>query len=271
MLNLPGIVDHPFYVHGPEDRYVSECLLNTGRMEPLETRIFLDLIPYAQGVLDIGSNLGYYAVIAGLVGSAGVPIIAVEPDPCNAALLRRNIAQHPRTKKVVVIEAAVSDRTGQADLHLSQDNFGDHRIAPEIYMPRKTVAVKTLTLNKLLAQYPEVDLIKLDTQGAEPLILLPAFDALWARRDRLTLVLEFWPEVISAETAKSLLDQLDCLELSLFDLNEDAGRVTSVTSADVLAYHDQSVRGMEQRPFTNLLATSRKDVAKMIEQTFLRY
>ncbi|MEM7624765.1 MAG: FkbM family methyltransferase [Planctomycetota bacterium] len=269
VLRLPGLAKRPFYVHGPADRYVSQCVIDTGQMEPLETRLFLELMPFTHGLLDVGSNLGYYAVIAGHVGAEGLPIVAVEPDPRNVELLRHNLALHPRTRHVQVVEAAVSDHVGTADLYLSDDNFGDHRILPTADTSRQALGVSTVTLEMLLRQHIDVDLIKLDTQGAEPLILLPAFDALHARRESLVLVLEFWPEVLGEDTAVALLEMFPRLGFSLFDLNEDRSRISATTVSEVLAYFRACVAGRDTRPFTNLLATARRDVIEMIERTFL--
>jgi len=77
---------------------------------------------------DVGANIGIYSLLAArLVGPTG-KVIAVEPEPANAALLRKNIALN-QYKHVEVIEKAISERPGILELYLS-NYAGSHSIFP---------------------------------------------------------------------------------------------------------------------------------------------
>jgi FkbM family methyltransferase len=265
--NLPGGGEHPFYVHGEADRYVSDCIVKTGQMEPLETRVFFELLPHAHGFLDVGANLGYYSVLAGLATPPDVPILAIEPDPANAALARCNFRLDPRTRRVRLRRYAVSDRPGKVMLYQSDDNFGDHRIAPAAGEDRVAVAVKTVTLASLLEDEPAMDFIKLDTQGAEAKILRPARAVLQARRDRLILIFEFWPQVLQRDDAEAVVARLDTLGLQRFDLDEFRGEVRPVTAGGEMRYYDDCRSGRDERPFTNYVATAVPAALKALAET----
>jgi len=254
---IRGVRGVPFWVHGPADRYVSDCLLKTGQMEPLETCVFLELIAGSTGFLDIGSNLGYYAVIAQHVGPPGMTCVAVEPDPTNLALLRRNVRRNAKRTPVKIIPAAVSDRPGTTHLHLSPDNFGDHQITPQSTPNRKSRRVRTITLAQLLASHPDIDLIKIDTQGAEAMILgnAPAKEAMSKRANNLTVVYEFWPEALSRDTAATLAQLPDAMGFKVFDLNEDQSRISVTCAQAIMKFYDDCHANRSPRPFTNLLMT----------------
>ena len=65
----------------------------------------------ADAVIDIGANVGVYALfMAKLVGREG-RVIACEPDPDNAAALRENLTRN-RFTQVEVAEVAVGDHEG---------------------------------------------------------------------------------------------------------------------------------------------------------------
>src|SRR5689334_13955804 len=62
-------------------------------------------------VLDAGANVGDFTIVAaGKTGDKG-RVVALEPHPDNAYLLRKNLARN-NVSNVTVIEAALSDRNG---------------------------------------------------------------------------------------------------------------------------------------------------------------
>src|SRR5690348_7565067 len=62
-----------------------------GSYEEGTTNIFERLLKEGMAVVDVGANLGYYALLAArLVGESG-KVYAFEPDPTNYALLTKNI------------------------------------------------------------------------------------------------------------------------------------------------------------------------------------
>ncbi len=125
-------------------------------------------------VLDIGANVGASALrLAKWVGDGG-RVIAIEPEARNAAELRRVVAASPVGRRIEIIEAAASAEDGFARLALNELNPGDHRIAAE------GAEVKTIRVDTLMSSHPELRLsaIKIDVQGAEPLVIAGARQAI---------------------------------------------------------------------------------------------
>lgn len=82
--------------------------------ERWETEQARRIIRSGDVVLDIGANIGYYSVLfSQLVGSGQV--YAFEPSTRNLPVLRENLRRN-RIENVQVVEAALSDRRGVANL-----------------------------------------------------------------------------------------------------------------------------------------------------------
>lgn len=100
-----------------------------GIYEPLQTELVKKEIKKGDVVLDIGANIGYYTLIfAKLVGEDG-KVFVFEPAPTNFSFLKKNVEINSY-KNVVLVQKAVSNKTGKLKLYLSEDNIGDHRISP---------------------------------------------------------------------------------------------------------------------------------------------
>ena len=144
-------------------------------------------------VVDVGANIGFYTILmAHKVGPSG-RVYAFEPDPMNLGLLKMNLLLN-NLQNVQVCEAAVSQSEGTAHLYLSPDNFGDHRLHPDQQESREKLEIKTVSLDEFLTreeQLANVRLLKLDTQGCEPLVLAGAQSVL--EQSQPTLFLEYWP------------------------------------------------------------------------------
>lgn len=82
-----------FVVHESADEHVSESIATAGVWEPFESELILRLLGAfgADGTVpifvDCGANIGWYSVLAGVNGAK---VVAFEPMPANAALLREN-------------------------------------------------------------------------------------------------------------------------------------------------------------------------------------
>ena len=138
--------------------------------------------------VDVGGNIGYVALLmAECVGPSG-HVVAVEPDPRNAHVLRLNAAR-TRGARIEVVEAAAWSEPGLLDLGLHATNSGDHRVGSAAE-ERETVAVKAVRLDDVLPD--RVDLILMDTQASEHVALRGARGLL--DRSRPVLLVEFWPQ-----------------------------------------------------------------------------
>jgi FkbM family methyltransferase len=140
-------------------------------------------------------------------------VFAFEPDPTSAALLHKSV-QHGAFKNVEINEACVSDSDGGATLWKSDTFDGDNSIVR--HTGRESIRVRSVTLDECF-QDETIDLLKVDAQGAEPLIFKGAKRMIEEGRIR-SVVLEWDPRYWSPEFRTLLL---------AFDVYDVQGRILS--------------------------------------------
>ena len=191
------------------------------------TRLFQRLVKPGMLVMDIGAHVGYYTLLAARrVGPAG-KVYAFEPDPDNHATLSKNIELNGY-RNVVVVKTAVTDRVGYTQLYLTAMESGRHSIYHHGQPERGNVPVETTTVDSMLEEmeWPHVDLIKIDVEGAEAAVL-DGMTQLLGRSANLNLILEFMPPLLhSAGVApRQFLDKLTSVGLKVYFIDEAAGLV----------------------------------------------
>ena len=118
-------------------------------------------------VLDLGANVGDFAIKASkLVGENG-SVIAVEPDQFSINILKKNIELN-QAWNVTVINAAVSDREGEALLF----GHGNSAMLSDFCIDRSGSGgdiVPVLPIRKIISEYcrGKSFILKLDIEGAE--------------------------------------------------------------------------------------------------------
>ena len=147
--------------------------------------------------IDLGANIGTTAVPAAF---AGALCHAVEPEPANLALLRRNIERNGVAGRVAVHEAAAWHEAAELEFEIAPVNLGDHRVrtaAPDggsAYgeAARTTVTVPARPVDTLIDADSLAGpvLVKVDVQGAEGQALAGG-EALFGRAE--IALLEYWP------------------------------------------------------------------------------
>jgi len=129
--------------------------------------------------LDVGANIGVYALMAAKkVGSEG-KVIAVEPESENCKLLMKNVRVN-KHKNIVPIKGALSSFEGKSQLYLSAYS-GKHSL---VVKGSRQVEVPVTTTTKLLNKLDvaKVDLMKIDTEGAEIEVLKGSREFLRAKK-----------------------------------------------------------------------------------------
>src|SRR5262249_31944060 len=135
--------------------------------------------------VDVGANVGTYALaLARDVGATG-KVIAIEPHPVTHARLAFNSAASGFAQ-VKLVQAAAGDSDGELLIETDGDNLGaSHIVTSDI--SGKAIRVPSLRLRRILEEAGAVcvDALKIDVEGFEDRVLTPFFkDAprpLWPR------------------------------------------------------------------------------------------
>jgi FkbM family methyltransferase len=164
------------------------------RYEEPEARVLREYLRPGMGYLDVGGNLGFLATLAARLVGPGGRVVAVEPEPYNFSLLRRNLRLNAPSHAVAV-NAAAGAAPGTARLFKAAENLGDHRLyADGQTVGRDGVDVPVVRLDELYAanRWPAPDFVKIDVQGYEPFVVAGLEGLVTADRPRAVLT-EYWP------------------------------------------------------------------------------
>ncbi len=124
-------------------------------------------------VLDIGANIGYYALMElNLIGPEG-KLIAVEPSPWNVDLLNMNLDLNQKRSNVRVVLGAISSSRGKDTFHLaSSSNLNTFQNYGSVaqHLTGETIEVDTYRVAEVLTEEElkrGIDLIRMDVEGHE--------------------------------------------------------------------------------------------------------
>ena len=214
-----------FYVHHRDT--IGRHIAKYGTHEPLVTRWLNDYLAAAKpGIaIDVGANLGWHAVHAAKHDNVEM-LIAFEPDPFNAWLLDRNLAENG-VANAVVDTRAVDAKPGVGRLHrYKSSNFGRHSLAADYGFGSRAVALTDLdgAIAGLGLEGRPVAVIKIDVEGFEPAVIAGASRTL-ARTE--AIILEYSPDLsrAGALSTDEMMANLQAMGFAPFLLRSDGGTV----------------------------------------------
>lgn len=201
-------------------------------------------------VWDIGANVGVFAAAA---AGLGAHVIAIEPDPWLASLLRETARLKQNASfTIVVLCTAVSDSNGVTDLMIAARGRASNAIAiakgnENMGGVRETLSVPTLTLDTLLDHFGAPNFIKIDVEGAEMLALNGATRLLGDVRP-------VWMIEVNKSNMSPAAQIFQAYQYHLFDadLPKEARLEISACSFNTLALPRDSNGGQRLQPRSQL-------------------
>lgn len=162
-------------------------------------------------VIDAGAYKGIYTEICSQLVENEGEIISIEPNPSSSEYLRKKFKSQNQSN-IKIVEAALGDQDGYITFYSSKDFSStssidkNHVIKFSTYF--KSTRVRQCTLDTLIEedQIRQVDIVKLDVEGAE-------FKALLGAKKCLNngvikrLVIEVHEDVVSTKQIKDLLSR----------------------------------------------------------------
>jgi FkbM family methyltransferase len=151
-------------------------------------------------IVDVGANVGTYALaLARHVGPQG-RVIAIEPHPVTVARLAFNAAAS-NLANVVIVAAAAGDVEGELMIETDGDNLGASHISTS-QRGTKIAAHRLLTVLRD-ADVARIDALKIDVEGYEDRVLTGFF------RDAPQ---SLWPRAVAIEHLQRAGWQHDCID-----------------------------------------------------------
>lgn len=206
-----------------------------GVLEPGLTRLFCESVKPGMVVVDIGANFGMYTLFAArLVGPEG-KVYSFEPTPRTFAILKDNIQVNGllETGRVDLRRVALTDRRGSARLAVYRGNSGHNTLFPGD-RDAELIEVETISLDDALVDVARVDVIKMDAEGAEPVIWAGMAGTL-ARNPQGRIFMEFAPGHLrrAGHDPAGFLDRIEASGFEIQRVNDENGAVMACTREEL--------------------------------------
>lgn len=246
-LVLIKVMNKKMYVNS-NDIGIAYPLLKSGIYEEYETETFKNLLQSNTIFIDIGANIGYYTLIAASKIKDG-QIYSFEPVKANYKLLTKNIKIN-NINNVKAFQKAISNRNGKIKIFIDGTNLGNHSLAKNNVIDKtESTEVETIRLDSFFNNLEEIIeedfLIKIDTQGAEGLIVEGAHNLLLNKN--IKILMEFWPKGLrnTHTDPLELLNKLQGYGFNLQLLDEKTKSLKIVNKNEVIDFCDNT-KGVDQ-------------------------
>ncbi|MBK20555.1 MAG: methyltransferase FkbM [Rhodospirillaceae bacterium] len=199
------------------------------KADPPLLRNVQELVKPGFVIWDIGANVGLLTFAAAAISGAKGAVVAFEPDSWLLQILRRSRArQSAASAPVTIVPAAVASGVGLRQFNLAARSRASNSLAEYGHSQTGGVmeeyTVPTFTLDWLLDNQPEPDLIKCDVEGAEVEVF----------RDQIKMLKEIRP-IIMCEVGDEMSDEITAIfadsGYKLFDGEKPLSRASTVTRA----------------------------------------
>lgn len=193
------------YLVDANDRLIAPHFILGRHYEKAATRYLCATLAPTAHCIDAGANFGYFSVLMGLLCRKGA-VIGIEPDAAVAGLAAENLIINDMKDHCSILTAAANadgremtlfrraGRSGNTSImQCGVDFTNTMREAPE-----EPFQVPGLRIDDLLPRLGgRVDCLKIDVEGAEPLVFEGARETI-AANPRIEIIMEWSPGQIRA-------------------------------------------------------------------------
>ena len=159
--------------------YVKQDIEKTGVWEKRTTEFVKKYLKKGQTFLNVGAQVGYYAVMA---SELGAEVTAFEPSTPNRELLEKN------TTGIIIISKALSNKNGQVKLYTGKTS-GENSILENYHNGQGFETVEAVIYDDLDLGVP--DMILMDIEGAEKMAL-EGMQSVLKTNKPIILIIEDW-------------------------------------------------------------------------------
>ena len=204
-------------------------------IEPVETKLFNDIIKNGEILLDVGANIGYFTLLMAKLSGPSGKVFSFEPEDKNFKILEKNVKIN-NYHNVVLEKKGVSDRNGINKFFLSSKNTGMHSLQ-KIRDDVKEVKIDVIRLDDYFSALDlaeKISLIKIDVEGAEFQVLNGMKTIL--KNKNLKLLIEFIPEHLKKHGTNpgDVLKILEDNNFKIYQINENTKELELKEIDDIL-------------------------------------
>lgn len=222
----------------PKDRVIYEEILRLGEWELEESAFLANGLKLAckesgenVALLDIGANTGLITLQTMNSANTHNHIFVFEPIKRHFNALRSNLDSLSRKVPLHFINAALSDRNGEAEIYSNSSNFGNSSLIESVIPNGQVESVKLIDAEEFWEKhlnYFERFVLKSDTEGLDALILSRFPNLFWSKVERA--IIEIWAiPSIQKKHVDFILNQLSLFQFTSFSID----RTKSVDSEEI--------------------------------------
>lgn len=223
------------------DRILGPRLVLDGYWEAWVTLAIARQVQPGYCCVDVGAAYGYYTLLMAWASGPEGRVLACE---CNDELcatlinnLKMNFPPGAASCEVTVCDQAVSDVPDQElRLHYSHFNLGGSSILPGSSADYRQI-VRTTTLDKLCAHWDQLDLVKIDVEGAE-LQVWDGMSACLRKFPDLVIVMELHAHLHPPGKIQGFLKQIQQQGYTVRRINY-AGDLEPVIAEDLISHRQE--------------------------------
>lgn len=201
------------------DPGVSRGILLHGIHEPENTERIRREISPGDVVVDIGANIGYFALLEAKAVSETGRVYAIEPEGDNFELLKKNVGLNGYSN-IECYNMAIGNVNGTSKFYISEEGRNWHSMnenSPAAIHGR-CIEVRTCTLDEFLKGKRPVDVIRMDIEGYESVVIGGMKKTLTNRNVKLFVELHF--DMADLVTFLETLKGLGYSHIHLLEENE---------------------------------------------------
>ena len=121
--------------------------------------------------VDVGANIGFYTVLASKIVGKNGKVYSIEMLPANNRILNEHVRVN-NLNNVEIIKKALSNNEGdEITISTPYEQFGQASIVYNEIGSGNKITVKTVRLDQIIGENEKITLLKIDTEGAEKLVL----------------------------------------------------------------------------------------------------
>jgi FkbM family methyltransferase len=165
--------------------------------------------------LDLGSHIGFYALIAARIVSESGHVYAFEPTPATRDTLNKNIIDNNLSNIITVESFGISDRSEKVYFIVNSNSSECNKISRSGIESENIITIKTISVDDyaILNNIQKIDLVKMDIEGAE-------YQAIMGMRK----IISENPDIkLIFEYNKKILDENDSSGVKIFNLLKELG------------------------------------------------
>jgi len=156
-------------IDSSNEKGIGSALAHYGSREEDQLLILKNNIKEGMRILDIGGNIGYYALlVSSLAGDKG-KVYSVEPSADNINHLKENVALNKKEEQIEVFHMGISNNEETQTLYLSEHSNLHGFFESTMYQRKEshTEEIKMASIDSFVKDKLPIDFIRMDVEGFE--------------------------------------------------------------------------------------------------------